>query len=287
MPEQNDSRRILNWSKVPDWVKTVVAAVVVGVPIAALIEVALHNASLTTLQTTLIVSGAVLALVIIVTLWRLLGYAREIERRQSILSYQVNENTGILMKGQVRNVALRVDTINELVDALASLDGNTREERLIEAGKAVGKSWVEAFTKIRQKEKRAKSHEEQLELWTEYDATAGWGKFDFHLNSDGHGSVTLRNGFLSGETDRGCRELFLAGYLEATLERIYSTEISVSLDKHAVDDDDRSEFIVVGRAEAETSEQTADVGPDEVGDETLATPNVERDIVPIKDGTAG
>lgn len=244
-------------SRVPDWVWVLGAALAVGIPIGLIIEAAFHNASVTTIQNTLIACGAALALFMIYLLWRVMRYVRAIERRQVLLSYQVHEDTGLLMKGHVRNVAMRVDTMTDLIETLArDVAGRSPEERLKEAGIEVGRSWSSAFANIRQRERRASSRTEQLALWSQYDATAGWGRFEFHLNDEGHGSVTLRNGFLSKshEADdgagaaRGRRtslEHFIAGYLETTISRVFGTEVVVTLDAPAAhESDDRTEFMV-------------------------------------------
>lgn len=250
-------------SRVPEWLWVVGAALVVGVPVGLIIEAAFHDASVGTVETTLIACGAAFALFMTYLLWRVLRYVREIDRRQTMLSYQVHEETGILMKGHVRNVAMRVGTMTELVEALAQdRPGSTPEARLKEAGIEVGRSWSRAFATIRQRERRTSGREEQLALWSEYDATAGWGRFDFHLNDEGHGSVTLRNSFLSkaldppggeagtgtgagAEARRPCLEQFVAGYLEATLTSIFGTGVHVTLDMPAAGEaDDRTEFMV-------------------------------------------
>ena len=257
-------------SRVPDWLWVVGAALVVGVPIGLIIEAAFHDASVGTIETTLIACGAAFALFMVYLLWRVFRYVRAIDRRQTILSYQVHEDTGLLMKGHVRNVAMRVDTMTELIEALAQdRPGSTPEARLKEAGIEVGKSWSSAFATIRQRERSASSHEEQLALWSEYDATAGWGRFDFHLNEEGHGSVTLRNGFLSKAFEAPacddtagahgpCLEHFVAGYLQATIRSIFGTGVDVTLDMPAAGEaDDRTEFMVnrsVDRTEV-TAEQ--------------------------------
>jgi hypothetical protein len=243
--------------RVPEWMWVIGAAVLVAIPVGIICEAAFHDDSRKTIESILVVCGSLFSLVMLFLLWRLFQYVRAIDRRQTVLSYQVHDDTGLLMKGHVRNVAMRVDTMTELIEALGqNLGGLTPEEHLKAAGIAVGTSWSKAFTAIRQREKRASSHEEQLALWSDYDATAGWGRFEFHLNAEGHGSVTLRNGFLSTCPDgrekpdpasrkRPCLEYFIAGYLEKSISSIFESPVEVTLDKPGeCESDERTEFMV-------------------------------------------
>jgi hypothetical protein len=265
--------------RVPDWVWVIGAAVLVAIPIAIICEAAFHDDSEKTIETVLIVCGSLFSLGMLLLLWQLFRYVRAIDRRQSVLSYQVHDDTGLLMKGHVRNVAMRVDTMTELIEALGQdVAGRTPEEHLKAAGIAVGKSWSSAFMNIRQREKRASSHEEQLSLWSDYDATAGWGRFEFHLNAEGHGSVTLRNGFLSKCQDEKenpgsptgrklCLEHFIAGYLEQSISSIFGTRVAVTLDKPGeCMGDERAEFMV-------ERPRTDQPGPS-VGTPFVGTPSV-------------
>jgi hypothetical protein len=224
--------------RVPDWVWVIGAAVLVAIPIAIICEAAFHDDSEKTIETVLIVCGSLFSLGMLLLLWQLFRYVRAIDRRQSVLSYQVH-------------------TMTELIEALGQdVAGRTPEEHLKAAGIAVGKSWSSAFMNIRQREKRASSHEEQLSLWSDYDATAGWGRFEFHLNAEGHGSVTLRNGFLSKCQDEKenlgsptgrklCLEHFIAGYLEQSISSIFGTRVAVTLDQPGeCMGDERAEFMV-------------------------------------------
>ena len=234
-----------NAQRFPSWVVPVVSAVVVGVPVAIIFATAFKNASVTTTQRTLIVSGSVIAVALLYLLVRVFLYTQALDRRETLLGYRVDEAIGELKKGSVRNVALRVATITELIDTLSKeIPGRTPEERLRQVGLRVGETWSSQFQEIRLGEKSASSFNGQLELWTQYDATAGWGRFEFHLNAEGHGSVTLLNGFLTSTLHPGRLEHFIAGYLESTLGSIYGTPMRVYLDRPDTQRVGRVEFMV-------------------------------------------
>ncbi len=154
--------------------------------------------------------------------------------------------SGIMHKGAIRNVSLRVATIHTIFDKLVSnIPENNRIESLKEVGLYIGHDWGRDFVnECRRVHAALNTLDKKLALWSEYDATAGLGKFEFTIATDGHGIVTLNSGFLSDFDAVAPLDYFFEGYLEGTLEEILSTSLVVNLNSPSTSRHEQSTFRV-------------------------------------------
>ncbi|TML00328.1 MAG: hypothetical protein E6G34_02255 [Actinobacteria bacterium] len=150
-----------------------------------------------------------------------------------ILAYQDDRESGILRKGDIPNVSLRVSTIHLIVDTLTQAipDEDNRQSALYQCGAAVGESWVTDFHKqLLALEIEKSDLLRQLLKWSEYDATAGMGRLTVAVNpKTGEGLVALANSFLSRSPSRFPLNWWFAGYLAGSLRRLLDREVLVEL----------------------------------------------------------
>jgi len=124
-------------------------------------------------------------------------------------------------KGKIRNVELRVTTIQDLMlGVLSAPPGIDAIEAMYAAGYAVGTSWSRDFTPIAGDldHVAADGLPSLLDNWAHYDATAGLGRFTFTCDGNRPTEIVVRNGFLSAERDGVDLRHVLAGYLAGSLE---------------------------------------------------------------------
>jgi hypothetical protein len=148
------------------------------------------------------------------------------------VAYTDNRETGILLKGDIENVSLRVSTVHSIVDALTNkIPPASRKIALYDCGRAVGKSWASEFRReLPRLEIRGQDILYQLLKWSEYDATAGMGRLTVAVNPlTGEGVVTLANGFLSRASSTFPLNWWFAGYLAGTLDELLQRKTSVAV----------------------------------------------------------
>jgi hypothetical protein len=158
----------------------------------------------------------------------LLGQAVDTE----VVAYTDNRQTGILEKGQIQNVALRVSTIHRIVDSLTnSISPADRQEALYRCGQEVGKSWVSDFHKeLPRLEIERGDISQQLLKWSEYDATAGMGRLSIAVDPDtGAGLVVLANSFLSRTESSFPLNWWFAGYLAGSLSELLKVSVHAQM----------------------------------------------------------
>ena len=149
-----------------------------------------------------------------------------------LVAYTDNRETGILLKGDIENVSLRVSTVHSIVDALAiEIPPTARKTALYDCGHAVGQSWASEFR--RELPRLGIKRQDvlyQLLKWSEYDATAGMGRLTVAVNPlTGEGVVTLANGFLSRAPSKFPLNWWFAGYLAGTLDELLQCKTSASV----------------------------------------------------------
>jgi hypothetical protein len=135
--------------------------------------------------------------------------------------------TGILKKGDIPNVELRVETVREILLGALQSSVENPSERLYKAGLEWGKSWSRDFAGIEGAAdiSTVEKTREVLEDWSYYDATAGMGRILFFYDSDGRPvEAQVLNGFLAVDQDAfDLRQLF-AGYLAGSLSGILASQ---------------------------------------------------------------
>ncbi len=179
---------------------------------------------------------AVLAVVTLVVGIQIARSARRLLVGESadaaIVRYTDNRETGILLKGTIENVSLRVRTIHNIVDTLTSaIPPDLRQDALYKCGCTIGKSWASDFRReLPRLEIERTDVFHQLLKWSEYDATAGMGRLTVAVNpATGDGVITLNNGFLSRHPSRFPLNWWFAGYLAGTLHELldHPTRVAV------------------------------------------------------------
>jgi len=175
-----------------------------------------------------------------------------------------DSNEGLMFKGtkeeegRVRNAALRTQSIHNLLDTIiAKVPKEEREGAMRLAGKKMGETFAETFESMPgELPNPPENLEAKLDLWTDYDASAGLGRLTFKLDSSevGEGIVELKNGFLQSEFDSNCSmDYVIAGYLEGALERLMGKDLSVQPTQPLTQAHDRSIFRISPRLSIEES----------------------------------
>jgi predicted hydrocarbon binding protein len=213
---------------------TILTAAVAAVPllIAAGIGVVPQLHSLW-LQMIVIAVMLVAGLVIAVRIFR---SARNLLQGQpgdeEIVSYTDDRETGILLKGTIENVSLRVSSVHRIVDALTrAIPEEERQSALYDCGHEVGESWVADYRHELPKLEIAMADiTRQVLKWSEYDATAGMGRLTIAVDPETcDGLVVLSNGFLSRSPASFPLNWWFAGYLAGTLGELLGCSVRVEV----------------------------------------------------------
>lgn len=149
-----------------------------------------------------------------------------------VVAYRDDRETGILYKGRIENVALRVSTIHLIIDQLTrAIPEDDRQNALYDCGYLVGQSWVGDFHKQLPRLEIARTDIlHQLLKWSEYDATAGMGRLTIAVDpKKGEGLVALSNSFLSRSQASFPLNWWFAGYLAGSLTKLLETTVYVAL----------------------------------------------------------
>jgi hypothetical protein len=183
-----------------------------------------------------VIGIAVLAVIIGVVGVQIVRSARKLLIGQpadtEIVAYTDDRETGILLKGTIENVSLRVTTIHRIIDTLTSaIPAVSRQDALYQCGCEVGKTWVSDFRHELPRLEIARGDIlRQLLKWSEYDATAGMGRLTVAVNPHtGEGVVTLANGFLSRTGSEFPLNWWFAGYLAGTLHELLGRKVTVDI----------------------------------------------------------
>jgi predicted hydrocarbon binding protein len=150
----------------------------------------------------------------------------------AIVRYEDDRETGILLKGDIENVSLRVSTLHFIVDALVvAIPEASRQAALYGCGREVGRAWVADFRRqLRRLPIDTDDILRQLLQWSEYDATAGMGRLTVAVDpTSGEGLVMLANGFLSRAPATFPLDWWFAGYLAGTLRELLDREVDVEV----------------------------------------------------------
>jgi predicted hydrocarbon binding protein len=180
---------------------------------------------------------------------------------EELTAYTYKEETGVLLKGKIPNVSLRVETIHMTIDKLVEAVPEERKADVLhQAGYAVGKSWAHEFGEsLWHYGLRKGEIAQQLLRWSEYDATAGMGRLIVALEPDlKQGTVMLLNSFLSKTSASFPLNHWFAGYIAGTMEALFGHRYEVELDDLSAEPASLVGFRV--RAAAGLS-PGADVGP--------------------------
>lgn len=166
---------------------------------------------------------------------------------EELTAYQFDEKTGILFKGKIPNVSLRVETLHRTIDRLvAAVPEDQRETVLREAGYAVGAAWGREFrATLWHAGLRRNEFARQLLQWSEYDATAGMGRLMVALEPDRrNGTVMLCNSFLSQSSASFPLNYWFAGYIAGTMDELFEARHDVQLTHPSTDAEPMAGFRV-------------------------------------------
>lgn len=202
------------------------------------------------------------AVVALLAIWIARSFRNEIAKSTTHLAgllagYSTDDYSGSLFKGALRNVSLRVSTVHRVLETIVgAVPPDERKSVLYAAGYAVGLSWGRDFkAETRRTGMDEHSLEAQLQLWSDYDASAGMGRFEFMLSSHGYGEVILRNGFLSQEEGSCPLDHFFSGYLAGTLQELLGTSVRVDLEELILERHDEASFRVEPTPSGHQTEQ--------------------------------
>lgn len=146
--------------------------------------------------------------------------------------FSPNPHEGTLHYGGIRNIAIRIKTINYLMEGLL------KSKYLEKSGYLIGQSFGYDFTNELNKEGKRLSNKDKLDRWVKYDSIAGWGKFIFtELNSDSlTGEIKIKNCFPCNGRERDkkyCK--FMEGYLRGAINTIFEKDVNVEFTKKEPD----------------------------------------------------
>jgi predicted hydrocarbon binding protein len=148
--------------------------------------------------------------------------------KERILQYHYNIEDGVLMKGGIRNVSLRAETLSRLFDKIRR-DVEGSEDVIRGAGKEIGGNFISEFiNKIYPKNVPLN---EKISAWIDYDSSAGMGKFEIDAELDHIKVFSSFNAYSSHDepsSHDGPACYFLAGYFEGVLSQLLDESISVN-----------------------------------------------------------
>lgn len=133
---------------------------------------------------------------------------------------------GILEFGPLRDVALRVETLQTILDAIVQNDPDC-DTVLEQTGKKVGETFAGDFQKVLDADLalrgRTLSLTEKFKRWLKYDSKAGMGEYSGELDQNCEGKITIKNSFLTyRRRSRRDKPLcaFMRGYIEGMLQEM-------------------------------------------------------------------
>ncbi|MFC1786670.1 V4R domain-containing protein [Halobacteriota archaeon] len=191
---------------------------------------------------------SILVYILIVSILILVGYLLNIKIFNSFFSrilfgktydlYRIDDEEGVLWKGSIRNVSLRVVTIQTILKQFKNtfdengLSEDEYKETLKRAGYDIGKGFAKDFKIVldEQQVQERKEVQKFLNLWSDYDATAGFGRFTFNLDfTHLFGTVVLKNSFLIYNVINGRTShcAFMEGYIAGVIKAVTKKDVLV------------------------------------------------------------
>ncbi len=174
---------------------------------------------------------------IVIYLWKITSEIREVVatfgKRWRLID-------GRLKIGNTINVALRANTVQELLNQFQKEFPKDYGVIVKNTGKIVGESFAEdlkaeliqyGIPTIIDSGKNTKLLEEKLSLWAKYDSSTGMGIFELDQNRlefiDGlRGSILLKNSFLAYNRKSAVPTcIFIEGYIEGVTSKILEIPI--------------------------------------------------------------
>ncbi len=150
---------------------------------------------------------------------------------REITKYTYNPDRGILRKGAITNVSLRVETLHSILDGLVKhVPADKAKTALRNAGYEAGTTWASDFRKEYALIGAADSQGNLSELyvqWAHYDGSAGLGRLTVAVSPDREsGTVMLANSFLSTKAASFPLNHWFSGYIAGTLNDLWAKDES-------------------------------------------------------------
>lgn len=149
-----------------------------------------------------------------------------------VTRYEEDVELGVLRKGTIENVSLRVESLHALLDNLVQQLPSDDEKRsaLYRGGCAAGVSWSSDFkNQFRALGLEAEDRPRQFLKWANYDATAGMGRLTVGVDPEtAEGLVIMSRSFLARQDSCFPLDWWLAGYIAGTLTELLGRTVSVS-----------------------------------------------------------
>lgn len=148
------------------------------------------------------------------------------EEQYEYIKYKYLIGRGILELGPLRDVALRVETLQIILNAI--VENVSDCETILElTGKKVGESFAENFQGVLNSDSdlrgRNLSFTEKFNRWLKYDSKTGMGQYSGNLDQNYEGEITIENSFLTYQR-RSQRHkplcAFMRGYIEGMLQEM-------------------------------------------------------------------
>lgn len=148
---------------------------------------------------------------------------------REITKYTYNPERGVLRKGAIQNVSLRVATLHSLLDGLVKhMPVDKAKAALYDAGYEVGTTWASDFQKeyaFMGAVKRLGNFPELYVQWAHYDGSAGMGRLTVAVSPERDcGTVLLANSFLSTRSASFPLNHWFSGYIAGTLDALWSND---------------------------------------------------------------
>lgn len=142
-----------------------------------------------------------------------------ISGRYRAIKLRLRKNSGYLYDkvAGIRNVALRVNTLKIILNAI------TDHDKLYDIGVAVGTDFYDDFDRSNKLADKNYNATEKIQKWLEYDSSSGMGKFELLASDTMHLQIKISNPFTGdchgNRTNIRCS--FLHGYMNGFLTRLY------------------------------------------------------------------
>jgi hypothetical protein len=185
------------------------------------------------------------------------------ELNEKIPGMSLDSQHGIVKRGGVRHVVLRLETLHTVLQCIS-------QDQLTVLGKKIGKSAALDLVEhtIEAKDLIPRSSAALVSLWNFWDSTGGWGKLTLDTARSGqnpHDAWTIQvtnNCFVRAEDDKPHRLCafwcgYIQGFLDTALKRL--TEIIFTLEPSERSEVTLPEYHRVEKVEHSTDEKGADL----------------------------
>lgn len=134
-----------------------------------------------------------------------------------------NIEKGLLLKGEIRNIELRMATIRTLLLSFVDEKDPQSNEILYAVGYKWGIDWSTDLTKVASQEDQTIASRQQLLMdWSYYDASAGLGSLRFDFDKSGIPSrVHALNSFAAISSENVDMRNLLGGYIAGTITGMF------------------------------------------------------------------